>query len=358
MTGSNLVYQWQMNAGFGFVAVPTGSIYSGMNTAVLNLSTPSSLQNGYVFRCVISGSCGSPATSNPIVLTVYKPVDIIYNPATATVCVGGNQYLAIKALGNNLVYQWQQKVNGVYVNLQNVPPYSNTTADTMWISDAQDTLNGNIYRCVVTEYTLCNQLYNSNEITLKVNSPIQTDPSSLTVTKWGVGKFSVPMGGSSYQWQEDKGSGFVNLAEGFPYLGTQTATLRINPLSVTMSGYKYRCIIDGICVTSTKSLPSTLTVTAGTNIAQQQGSKMNYLSVYPNPVSGNSLQVKFESAVKGETMVKIMDKLGREVYSSKLNLEQGLTGSVGVGELATGVYTLQVINVSEEFNTSVRFTKQ
>lgn len=358
MTGSNLVYQWQMNAGLGYVAVPTSSIYSGMNTAILSISSPSSLQNGYVFRCIISGSCGSPVTSSPIVLTVYKPVDIVYNPATATVCVGGSQYLAIKALGNNLVYQWQEKVNGVYVNLQNVPPYSNTTADTMWISDAQDTLNGKIYRCVVTEYTLCNQLYYSNEITLKVNAPIQTDPSSINVTKWGVAKFNVPAGGLSYQWQEDKGSGFNNLAEGFPYLGTQTATLRINPLSVTMSGYRYRCIVDGICVTSTTSLPSTLTVTAGTGIAQQQGGKVNYLSVYPNPVTGNSLQVKFETAVKGETVVKIMDKLGREVYSNKLTLEQGVTGSVEVGELATGVYTLHVINTTEEINTSVRFTKQ
>lgn len=360
MTGSNLIYQWQMNSGFGFIAVPTGSIYSGMNTSVLSFSSPSSAQNGYLFRCIISGSCGSPATSATIPLTVYKPVDIVYNPSAVKACIGGTQYIAIKALGNNLVYQWQERVGSVFVNLQNGAPYSNVNGDTLWITNVQDTMNGKVFRCIVTEYTLCNQLYYSAEVTFQVAPAIETEPGSQTLTKWGVAYFKVPMGGLYYQWQEDQGggNGFVDLTEVPPYLGTHTATLRINPLSETMNGYKYRCIVDGICYTRTSTSPSTLTVTPGTGIAQQPGGKLNYMSVYPNPVSGTSLQVKFEEAVKGTTMVKILDKLGREMYSSRLELAAGLQGNVEVGELAAGVYTLQVTNEQESIRTSVRFTKQ
>lgn len=358
VTGSNLVYQWQVDAGLGYVAVPTGTIYSGMNGPTLFLAGPTSLQNGYMFRCIISGSCGTPVTSAAIKLTVYKPITITGYTATATVCRGGNKYLYVKALGNGLSYQWQEKVNGVYVNLQNNAPYSGVTADTMWITDASDTLHGKTYRCKISETILCNQPDSTPDLQLNVNSPIQTNPAAINVTKWGVATFTVPMGGTYYQWQEDRGLGFVDLAEVVPYLGVHTAMLRINPLSETMNGYKYRCIVDGICVTRVKTESSTLTVTPGTSVAQQHGNKLNYMSVYPNPVGEGVLNVKFDEAVEGTTYVKVLDKLGRVVHSGKLELQRGLHGSVEVGQLPAGMYTIQVYNEEAAINSSVRFTKQ
>jgi Subtilase family len=53
-------------------------------------------------------------------------------------------------------------------------------------------------------------------------------------------------GGTDYQWQEDRGSGYANINDGARYSGTNTAELQLINLPATFSGYKYRCITDGI----------------------------------------------------------------------------------------------------------------
>jgi hypothetical protein len=52
---------------------------------------------------------------------------------------------------------------------------------------------------------------------------------------------------SSYQWQEDSGSGFSNIIDGGTYSNSTTPELNISLPTVAMSGYKYRCVITGSC---------------------------------------------------------------------------------------------------------------
>ncbi len=52
----------------------------------------------------------------------------------------------------------------------------------------------------------------------------------------------------SFQWQENTGSGFVDVIDGGIYSNSTTATLSISLPTVSMSGYKYRCIVTGDCV--------------------------------------------------------------------------------------------------------------
>jgi hypothetical protein len=97
---------------------------------------------------------------------------------------------------------------------------------------------------------------------------------SLTVT--GVGL--------SYQWQQNSGSGFVNVVNGGIYSGATTSTLTINPAVNSMNGYQYQCVISNTCgtaivvsnsavltvtpnVTASVSVSSTLTtICAGTSV--------------------------------------------------------------------------------------------
>ncbi|MBC7889144.1 MAG: S8 family serine peptidase, partial [Ferruginibacter sp.] len=58
--------------------------------------------------------------------------------------------------------------------------------------------------------------------------------------------FTVAAGGTSYQWQEDNGSGYANINDGTRYAGTKTAALQLINLPGTFSGYKYRCVKDGV----------------------------------------------------------------------------------------------------------------
>ncbi|MEJ6981373.1 MBG domain-containing protein [Pedobacter sp. P351] len=105
-------------------------------------------------------------------------------------------------------------------------------------------------------------------VTVTVTTPpsVSTQPVNQTITYGSPVSFSVSATGSTgYQWQENTGSGFVNISNTGIYSGVTTATLSLSQPTVSMSGYKYRVIVSGICssVTSTQAdlLVGTKTVT-------------------------------------------------------------------------------------------------
>jgi hypothetical protein len=57
-----------------------------------------------------------------------------------------------------------------------------------------------------------------------------TIPSSLT--------------GSAYQWQQNSGSGYLNISNGPNFSGTNTPLLQINNIPLAWNGYKFRCLVD------------------------------------------------------------------------------------------------------------------
>lgn len=52
--------------------------------------------------------------------------------------------------------------------------------------------------------------------------------------------------GTTYQWQEDNGSGFADIVNSPNYAGATTNTLQLIGLPTSYTGYKYRCTVDGI----------------------------------------------------------------------------------------------------------------
>src|SRR5690606_16928189 len=62
--GTGLTYQWQVNSGGGFTNISNGGIYSTATTNTLNLTGATSTQDGYLYRCVVTGSVSPAATSN------------------------------------------------------------------------------------------------------------------------------------------------------------------------------------------------------------------------------------------------------------------------------------------------------
>lgn len=56
--------------------------------------------------------------------------------------------------------------------------------------------------------------------------------------------FTASPSGSVYQWQLDTGNGYVNISNGVNYSGATTATLQVNNVSASWSGYKYRAIVN------------------------------------------------------------------------------------------------------------------
>jgi len=57
--------------------------------------------------------------------------------------------------------------------------------------------------------------------------------------------FDSKMIGSTYQWQVDDGTGYVNITNGGVYSGATTAILGLTAPPTSMYGYKYRCLVNG-----------------------------------------------------------------------------------------------------------------
>jgi len=69
------------------------------------------------------------------------------------------------------------------------------------------------------------------------------------------------IGADTYRWQVRIDGGFwTNLTETAPYSGTNTNTLIINPATIDLGEYQFRCIVSGPCTPSSTSSAATLFV--------------------------------------------------------------------------------------------------
>jgi subtilisin-like proprotein convertase family protein len=91
-TPNGVSYNWQVNTGSGFTYLTNGGVYSGVNTATLNITGATLAMSGYQYRVVVTCSQGGlPEISNPATLTVnVSPSPPIVTPSSASICPGGN----------------------------------------------------------------------------------------------------------------------------------------------------------------------------------------------------------------------------------------------------------------------------
>jgi hypothetical protein len=87
-------------------------------------------------------------------------------------------------------------------------------------------------------------------------NPANSSICALTNTSFTV----VATGATSYQWQVDPGSGFVNLTNDATYSNVTTATLNITNAPFSLNGYLYRCVATN-GTGPTNSNAGTLTIT-------------------------------------------------------------------------------------------------
>jgi hypothetical protein len=73
-SGAGISYQWQIstNKGINWSNVSDNITYAGAKKSKLTVSKVTALMNGYLYRCVVTGSCRSPLTSSTAKLTVTK----------------------------------------------------------------------------------------------------------------------------------------------------------------------------------------------------------------------------------------------------------------------------------------------
>jgi len=79
-TMSSATYQWQQDAGLGFVNLTNSGPYSGVNTSILTITDVTSTMNNYNYRCTISGgpSC-SDTTMSAVLVVVNTGISNLYS---------------------------------------------------------------------------------------------------------------------------------------------------------------------------------------------------------------------------------------------------------------------------------------
>lgn len=156
--------------------------------------------------------------------------------------------------------------------------------------------------------------------------PTITDqPDNLSVTEGDPAVFSVAATGTgtlTYQWQEDDGGGFSNIANGGAYSGATTDELTIDPTTSGLDGYDYRCVVtddDG----STNSAAATLTVTEPPlaiitdELRDENGTLL----------SEDVIQRVYAIRLSDSALVSVWEDIETEVDGTLILVDEGLTAA-------------------------------
>ncbi|HEX2967521.1 MAG TPA: immunoglobulin domain-containing protein [Bacteroidales bacterium] len=232
--GTSLSYDWQKDG----VSLGLPSVTS------LTISGLLKATHEGIYTCVVTGTCGTPVTSVPAVLTVNRNTSIGIPVISANpICENSSTRISIAATGDGLTYLW--KKNGQPITASNI---IGITSDELVIFNAIVS-DGGIYTCTVTGQ--CGiQLTSANAVlTVYPATAIVSQPSGYTKCADDEVIFTVSATGdiSSYQWF----SGVVPLIDGVKpsgavVTGSSTSQLKITNITSTEAG-SYSCFIDAGC---------------------------------------------------------------------------------------------------------------
>ncbi len=249
-SGSGLTYQWQLNTGSGFVDI------AGANASSYNLATTTVGQNGYQYRCVVSGTCTPPATSNAATLNVSSTVTVTTNPSNSTVCELTNTSFTVAAAGSGLTYQWQVSTDGGtnYTNLSATAVYGGVNSATLTLTAVPYTYNTYRYRCVVSSGVCTPGVSTAATLTVNTLPNISAHPANATICEGAANTLSVTattgIGSLTYQWQlsTNGGTTWANIT------GATAATYAQASVPAGQNGYRFRVIVTAGCGSVTSNV--------------------------------------------------------------------------------------------------------
>jgi hypothetical protein len=162
----------------------------------------------------------------------------------------------------------------------------------------------------------------------------QPTPDTVKTGTNAVFTVATSMPSPSYQWQENPGSGFVNLANVWPYSGVKTNSLTIHNASIYLDTTNYRCIISNASFCRDTSASAILVInTSLSNIIHSIGQ----INLFPNPVNKN-LTVQL-SGINNFNYVELINQFGQIVSKQKFISDKLF---FDMGDLPSGIYILKI----------------
>jgi len=345
--------QWQVstNGGATFANLSNGGVYSGDTTMTLSISSTAGL-NGNLYRAVFSNSAGTAAsTAATLKLTgsgsqTYPSVTT--QPANPTIVnAGNNATITAAASGKttgsgNLTVQWRVSTNGgvSFSNLTNGGAYSwagtvtssgNPVSDTLTITDATFSFNGNIYDAIFTN-SLGSAPSDPSTLMVETAPVVTTQPSSQTVDIGSLVTFTAAASGNAaptVQWQSStNGGGSWNNIN-----GATSATLTFNSVSASQAGNEYRAIFTNSVGTVTTNA-ATLTLDTNTAVLSApsspapQGAAVTFTAMVAGSPSVGTVSFYLGSVAQGNQ------------FGTAVNISGGTANSTADSSLSPGNDTI------------------
>jgi hypothetical protein len=235
----------------------TGASAGSGSTIRQILVNPNNTSTGTVEYIVIpkslTGLClGSAYT---ITVTVNNNICITSQPGDQTACIGGSVSFSVEAIGTGLTYQWRRGT----VNLTNGGNISGATSATLIITPVNISNTASNYNVVITGA-------GSSTVT-STNASLEVNPASIISTSACIGSsvsFSVAATGNDLTYQWSKGD--LILVNGGNISGATSATLTINPVSISDASSDYNVVITGSCSPNSTTQSISLVVNSASNI--------------------------------------------------------------------------------------------
>ncbi len=230
---SGPTYSWTGPNSYTSTAADPGEVTASFDNVTHAGDYIVTITNGIAGTCSYSdtvtvfGSESTPATPGAIT-------------GNTTVCENATESYSIEAVANASSYNWTVPTGTTIQSGQGTTSISVVVGNT----------NGNIS---VRAESTCNgnSAYNDLAIIVNLYTTITGQPQDANAMNNGTADFEVTVtNANTYQWQENQGSGFVNVSNGGIYSGATTANLSISNVS-GMDDYRYKCVITGDCNNAT-----------------------------------------------------------------------------------------------------------
>jgi hypothetical protein len=327
-TGAN-GYQWQISTNFG----ASYSDIPGATSANYNIAAVTMGMNGYRYRCVVTGFCTLPVTSNAGILTVIAPVAVTGQPvANSEICSGTDLDLTVS--GNStqpIVYQWQVSTNGgaSWYNLSDGGLYSGTATATLTITRATTAISSYKYRCLLSNAT-CTVPSVSGSGTLLVRQLPSVGLSAAPLTSLLPGQVTLltatptsSTGGAlSYSWYFN-GASLANAGN-------------TRPVNVQQVG-DYQVKIR-------ESWPTGLVCSNQSSVVSIKAAESPNLFIFPTPNDGHFTISYFNiEGVDTKRTITIYDLKGTQVFNRQFDISGAYTLiPVDLTTVNTGIYIVLV----------------
>ena len=309
-TGTNVTYQWFVDAGGGYQAATQAG-----NTDPDYSFVASQNYDGYKYKVeASSGNCDVVATSLEATLSVPS---ITTHPVSVEICPNGDATFTIEAAGSGFTYEWLE--DGVTISEGGV--YSGTDTNTLTITGATFDMNGKTYQGVLNTGSCFVASSAAQLLVTFVQAPVISadfsNPQSPIL--------SAQVSGDSFDW----------FLDGTAY----TAGGNESTITIDQAG-SYTAIANVSGCASEESDPFTVVITGFESSFNNTG-----VSLYPNPVQ-SELILEIATSVKVESGVQVVltGLDGKTMYNRNFTSLPDRKVEIDMSRFDRGIYLVQVLN--------------